>query len=690
MSIGIGIGLGLIPTSARPAATTAPVNVVKPSFDGILTQGQSADVNPGSWTGLPSPNFAYAIKRGATVVSTDPDYVWTSADVAAGAGAMTVDVTATNDIGPTTATSNPATIAGPLALSGTPATATVGAEYSFTPSRTGGHGPFTFALGGTLPAGLTFNTSTGAIAGIPVSSGEAELTIGVQDKDGLTALLGPFTLKTTSTPSPVAGSLATDLTGTGVAAAAHYHIPTAMITSASGRMTSIQDRMGLANASEGSAGVGPLDRLDSQGLRVATFRGAEWMSIADTLVWDTRAHTVFMVMRLPWANPNTGATARCFVSQGRNANTPPNTGYGPLGIDTVANRAPFVTANNRLTYQAANHQDMVVGAQIQVIGANSRPTANGGQRVYLNDKTADITQSAVSVTGITGGEIGRYAFSPGSSGNWAMFDLYELIIIKGVLTNAQSDAVAAAIAANWAVVPITDQVLIDGDSLSRGIQVTPANAKSIWGPDSLGQRLTDRGSPFCLPRSTRVVNIAIGGNKMANLVTKRDAANSMYGELLPGKNILAVQIGTNDVNSDGKSAAQVYADMLAYLNTASTGVLQRGWTVVHGLNIARSDNVPSSAILEELRGLYRAPQYLTDTGTGSGGPFAGKLSLMSTPDIDIGGGVKPFQTAADVTANPDMFQGDRLHQSAAAVTFWASGGDTPSNGYHAALTAAAA
>lgn len=194
----MGIGLGLIPTAARPSATTAPVNVEKPSFDGILTQGQPAEPNPGAWTGLPSPNFTYAIKRGATTVSTDPAYIWTSADVAAGADAMTVEVTATNDVGPTTETSDPVTIAAPLAISGTPPAALVGTPYTFTPTRTGGHAPYAFALTGTLPSGLSFSTSTGKITGTPLASGTAALSIGVTDGDGLTASLGPFDLVVTS------------------------------------------------------------------------------------------------------------------------------------------------------------------------------------------------------------------------------------------------------------------------------------------------------------------------------------------------------------------------------------------------------------------------------------------------------------------------------------------------------------
>lgn len=211
MALGIGIGLGLIPTAARPAATTAPVNVVKPFFEGPLTQGQSAAVNPGSWTGLPSPNFVYAIKRGATTVSTDPAYVWTAADVAAGAGAMTVAVTATNNIGPATATSDPVTIAAPLQISGTPASAMVGSAYSFIPTRSGGHGPYAFELTGTLPAGLSFSTETGEISGSPLASGTAVLSIQVTDADDLSASLGPFDLTVTAAGYDYLASNWTDL-----------------------------------------------------------------------------------------------------------------------------------------------------------------------------------------------------------------------------------------------------------------------------------------------------------------------------------------------------------------------------------------------------------------------------------------------------------------------------------------------
>jgi hypothetical protein len=190
-------GLGIIPRAARPVPTSAPVNTVLPSITGALTQGQTLTADPGSWTGLPSGAFAYQWQRsGSNIVgAASSTYVAQAADVAAGASAITVEVTATNIVGSTTAESAGVTIAAPLTLSGTPGSALVGAAYTFTPTTAGGHPAYSYALTGTLPAGLSFNTSTGAITGTPTSSGTASgLNITVTDADGLTAALGTFSI----------------------------------------------------------------------------------------------------------------------------------------------------------------------------------------------------------------------------------------------------------------------------------------------------------------------------------------------------------------------------------------------------------------------------------------------------------------------------------------------------------------
>lgn len=76
-----------------------------------------------------------------------------------------------------------------LALSGTPTAASENQPYSYTPTRVGGFTAFTYNVqSGTLPTGLSLNTSTGEVSGTPtVTTAGTAVTIRVTDGQGYTA-----------------------------------------------------------------------------------------------------------------------------------------------------------------------------------------------------------------------------------------------------------------------------------------------------------------------------------------------------------------------------------------------------------------------------------------------------------------------------------------------------------------------
>lgn len=75
-----------------------------------------------------------------------------------------------------------------LALSGSLATGTQGSSYSSGFTRSGGHSPFTFSLiAGSLPPGLSLNSSTGDISGTPTTTFSGSITVRVTDASGATA-----------------------------------------------------------------------------------------------------------------------------------------------------------------------------------------------------------------------------------------------------------------------------------------------------------------------------------------------------------------------------------------------------------------------------------------------------------------------------------------------------------------------
>lgn len=191
---------------ASTASGAPPANTLAPALSGIQTQGQTLATTNGSWSGSPAPTFTYQWKRDGSSIAaaTAQTYVLQAADVGK---AILCAVTATNANGSASANSNSVTPAATLTISGTPGGATTDSAYSFTPTTAGGHAPYSYSLTGTLPTGLSFNTSTGAITGTPTSAGTTSgLNITVTDADGLTASLGAFSLVVTN-PSPGTGDV---------------------------------------------------------------------------------------------------------------------------------------------------------------------------------------------------------------------------------------------------------------------------------------------------------------------------------------------------------------------------------------------------------------------------------------------------------------------------------------------------
>jgi hypothetical protein len=87
-------------------------------------------------------------------------------------------------------------IVGPQ-ISGTPVlTATENDAYDgFTVSTKGGATPLVYALVGTWPAGITVNSSSGAVSGTPTEDGTfANLSVKVTDADSEVSQLPTFTL----------------------------------------------------------------------------------------------------------------------------------------------------------------------------------------------------------------------------------------------------------------------------------------------------------------------------------------------------------------------------------------------------------------------------------------------------------------------------------------------------------------
>lgn len=90
---------------------------------------------------------------------------------------------------------NPGTCPGITLSPSTLPDATLGSAYSQAVTPTGGAGPFTYGVsGGTLPAGITLDTSTGLLSGTPTATGSYSFAISATDTNGCHAGIS-YTLK---------------------------------------------------------------------------------------------------------------------------------------------------------------------------------------------------------------------------------------------------------------------------------------------------------------------------------------------------------------------------------------------------------------------------------------------------------------------------------------------------------------
>lgn len=199
-----------------------------------------------------SPQISYAQTLAAT--GGKPGYVWAVATgslptgltlnsvsgVISGTptavGTSTFTVRATDALGATATKALSIVIATPAIANATVDNGTVGYAYSDTFVTVGGDSPYTYAVvSGTLPTGLTLNTSTGELSGTPTAEGSYTFSITATDSNQTprTSPATPFTVQvfapvvitTTELPGATSGGAYTQqLTATGGAPALAWSV----------------------------------------------------------------------------------------------------------------------------------------------------------------------------------------------------------------------------------------------------------------------------------------------------------------------------------------------------------------------------------------------------------------------------------------------------------------------------------
>lgn len=448
-----------------------------------------------------------------------------------------------------------------------------------------------------------------------------------------------------------------------------------------GRISSISDLMNLAGMT-GSTGDGPIEGKDALGRRYWDFNtdpegtGTHWMTIATALAsLSSQGMSVFVVGRFFSQQSGT------ILSLGINGSSPPNTGGAVARLTGPGNglqqrpHAAGITAGSSSTK---------VGTQLAVVGWCLRPTASGGVRIFYNrNARAPGTVSQVTLATANGAEFGRDANSP--AGTYLNAHIYEIIVYQGFNpSDATVDAIPVALADTWGIADITHDVIVEGDSITAGIH-----------DRGIARWLSEPGSASALPAYTRVNMSARSGSGFTKTTTqdptyRRDLANGAMGAqfFLAGDTPeLTIQIGRNDITDDATADA-AYNELVAYLYTTTTGVLQRGFRVVVGANIAEGSTLGITSSVLRLRNKILNAQFLTDVHANTGQTYEGKVKIANLGAITFSPKGTVFNDLADTT-DTDIYQADGLHPTILGEQLEVSGGDTPQNGYRYALTGSA-
>ena len=190
-----GTGTGSVTITINPVTIPIPV-VTSNTITGIVgvafTYTISATNTPTIYSATPLP-AGLTFNPSTGVISGTPTT----------AGPTTVTITATNSGGTGTGTVIiTITLNPPVITSGALADGTISSAFSYSITAT--NSPTSFGVTGTLPAGLSINTTTGIISGIPTVSGVATVTITATNAGGTGT--GTLTITINSLPGiPIIG-----------------------------------------------------------------------------------------------------------------------------------------------------------------------------------------------------------------------------------------------------------------------------------------------------------------------------------------------------------------------------------------------------------------------------------------------------------------------------------------------------
>lgn len=389
------VGTVTITVAAKPSITNKPND---PALNGAVggnysyTLSVSGGVPPYTWTVDPLPPCLSL--NGSTGIIT-------GTITAACAGTFTPTFTVTDSGSPTklTATEQLTIVIAPAPPITLPASVTspaiAGQSYSGTVAASGGVGALTYSLSsGSLPAGLTLNTTSGAITGTPTTAGAATFTVQAADAFGDTPGAQSYTITVNpgaATHFAVAATSSTTITAGGTVnfsvTALDANGNTATGYSGTVKFTSTDSQAALPANATLTSGVGSF---------VATLKtaGTQTITATDTATASITGSTGSITV-------NAGAASKLSVSA-------PTTATAGTAISVT------VTAQDQYGNTAAGYTGTV-----QLTSTDTAAVLPAGSSLSSGTKTFPVTLKTAGTETVTATDTVTGSIT-GTSGNIAV------------------------------------------------------------------------------------------------------------------------------------------------------------------------------------------------------------------------------------------------------------------------------